>query len=164
MGGPNEKHPLRVGRISVRLFEKAFRQNSRDILGRTRTSKEWAAYMKEMRLLAIASRISARSNHSHYKLGCVIAKGGRVIGYGWNSTQTHPRSPSHHKTVHAEFMAILNLTEACRGATAYVSRYTKGGAWALARPCPGCYGMFARHGIKRIVYSVTSGFHKEAML
>jgi deoxycytidylate deaminase len=119
--------------------------------------------MKEIRFLNIARKLSRRSNHKNYQIGCVIARGGQLLGYGWNINQTHTHSPSRHKTIHAEFMATINLSSPCNGGSAYIFRKAKNGEWAMAKPCHECYAMLKRHGIREIVYSIASSFNKEKL-
>jgi diaminohydroxyphosphoribosylaminopyrimidine deaminase / 5-amino-6-(5-phosphoribosylamino)uracil reductase len=121
--------------------------------------------MRDIRFLEYAKKISEKSNHHSFKLGCVITKGSRIIGTGCNIIgKTHSESPHKFHTIHAEFNAILNAKNKHNdiyGATAYVFRAWKNGTWAIARPCPTCRNFLIKNGIKEIVYSFQGYFRKE---
>jgi len=75
-------------------------------------------------------------------VGCVIVKGGRVIGEGWHA---------HCGGLHAERNAFKNLTENCSGAELFVT----------LEPCchwgrtPPCTDAIIEHKIKRVVIGCT---------
>lgn len=89
------------------------------------------------RALALAAngRDTATPNPS---VGCVLAKGGRVIGEGWHARAGEP---------HAEAMALAACRESPEGATAYVT----------LEPCshhgrtPPCAGALAAARVARVV-------------
>lgn len=120
--------------------------------------------MRQQYFLELAKKISERSDHHKYKMGCVIARGRKVLGSGFNMTKTHPKSPHCHRQVHAEFMAALsaNLME-IEGATAYIFRQQKDGTWAIARPCKYCMSFLKKCGIKEVIYSFEGSFRTEEL-
>lgn len=120
--------------------------------------------MKQERFLTLAKQMSKRSDHHTHKMGCVIVKGNKVLGSGFNALRTHPKSPHVYKSVHAEFMAALGAgTNRLSGATAYVFRQQKNGTWAMAKPCKYCWQFLMRCGIKEVVYSFEGSFRSEEL-
>lgn len=100
-----------------------------------------------------ASQLALRSEHPAHKLGCVIAKSGRVLATGFNRLRTHPESCTRWQTLHAETAALIGVHRHCvEGATLYVVRLTKGGKLASSYPCEGCWRMIHKMGIRAVVY------------
>lgn len=119
--------------------------------------------MKQKHLLDIARQLSKKSDHHTHKVGCVIAKGDRVLGSGFNLLKTHPKSPHAHKSIHAEFMAALNASYDIKGATAYIFREHRDGTWAISRPCKYCWKFLLDCGVKKVVYSFEGNYKQEEM-
>lgn len=119
--------------------------------------------MKNKRFLCLAKQASKKSDHHTHKLGCVIAKGKKVVGVGFNVMKTHPRSPHNFKSVHAEYMAVLNAGFDVKGAKAYVFREQKNGEWAMAKPCSTCWNFLMDCGIKEVIYSFQGSFKEERL-
>lgn len=117
--------------------------------------------MKQKHFLALARQISKKSDHHTHKMGCVIAKGKKVLGSGFNVLKTHPRSPHAYKSIHAEFMAAANSGYEIEGATAYVFRQQKNGTWAMAKPCESCWKFLMECGVKEVVYSINGSYSRE---
>src|SRR5262249_50788674 len=90
--------------------------------------------------LALARRGLGETNPNPV-VGCVIVKGGRVVGEGWHRRAGGP---------HAEIHALGQAGAAARGATAYVT----------LEPCahhgrtPPCAPEMARSGLRRVVAAV----------
>jgi deoxycytidylate deaminase len=106
--------------------------------------------------------ISQKGEHPQHKLGCIIAKKGKVVGLGFNQLKTHPKSPHPFGSIHAEFSAILGVDPGeLHGATAYVYRQYKSGQPALAKPCKYCERVLRDCGISSVVYTVSDGFKEE---
>lgn len=117
--------------------------------------------MKADSFLSMAKTASRKSDHAQHRMGCVIAKGNKVLGTGHNVVKTHPRSPHKYKNIHAEFMAALNANYDIKGATVYVYRQIKDGTPAVARPCPDCWKFLLECGVKEVVYSFEGSFKQE---
>jgi riboflavin biosynthesis pyrimidine reductase/pyrimidine deaminase RibD-like protein len=92
------------------------------------------------RALALAER-GLETTHPNPRVGCVIAKGDRIIGEGW-----HERAGE----AHAEVAAIRSAKEPVAGATAYVT----------LEPCshhgrtPPCVNALIEARIARVVFAV----------
>lgn len=92
------------------------------------------------RALELAERALGETNPNPL-VGCVIARGGRVVGEGWHRRAGGP---------HAEALALAAAGDAARGATAYVN----------LEPCahqgrtPPCAPQLARAGVARVVAAV----------
>jgi deoxycytidylate deaminase len=119
--------------------------------------------MRQNRFLLLARKESKRSDHHSHKLGCVIVRGSRILGIGHNMMKTHAKSNHSFKSVHAEFMAILNSGRNIRGATAYIFREQKNGIPAMSRPCKDCWKLLMEYGIKNVVYSFEGTFVQERL-
>lgn len=117
--------------------------------------------MKPNHFLELARQASEKSDHHSHKLGCVIAKGSKVLGVGFNVLKTHPKSPHPFKSIHAEFMAAIKADMQIKGATVYVFRQQKNGSWATAKPCASCFEFLMNCGVKEVVYSYEGHFKKE---
>ncbi|MCX9024642.1 MAG: deaminase [Candidatus Methanoperedens sp.] len=120
--------------------------------------------MKQQRFLALARQISKKSDHPKYKMGCVIVKGKKVLGVGFNTCKTHTKSPHKYKSMHAEFMAAINAEFDIAGSTAYIFRQQKDGTWAMAKPCGHCWAFLMSNGVKKVVYSFQGSFKQEKMV
>lgn len=115
-------------------------------------SRKDNAYLSVARYFATKS--TARNTH-----GCVIVKGGRVLGTGWNKDRNHPTivSPEHIKTdcsFHAEEVAIREAGPSnIKGAIIYVARVNRQGNDRNSKPCSKCSDLIDKVGIKRVVYT-----------
>lgn len=108
----------------------------------------------------IASLNAKKSKHTQHKLGAVIVKGDRILSVGFN--QLRPSSVLKTQTLHAEAAAILKLLKEGRlstlaGSDMYVTRFTRGGAVGLARPCGACRDLCRSVGIVRVHFTTNSG-------
>jgi diaminohydroxyphosphoribosylaminopyrimidine deaminase/5-amino-6-(5-phosphoribosylamino)uracil reductase len=93
------------------------------------------------RALALAGRASARAAAPNPRVGCVLVKGGRVVGEGFHARVGGP---------HAEAAALARAGARARGATAYVTLEP-------CAPFPGkrtssCAANLAAAGVRRAVF------------
>lgn len=112
----------------------------------------------------VASKVAKKSEHEQHKLGAVVVKGGRILSTGFNSLGYSGYLRT--QTRHAEESAILKLLRERRlhdlsGADLYVTRFTRGGAIGIARPCSRCRDLIKTVGIRRIFYSTNDGTETE---
>lgn len=109
-------------------------------------SKDDAMYMNIARVVAL------RSRDEKFKVGAVIARGNKILSYGWNGTphgmdnetRNHDAS-TKWEVIHAETNAIAKLaasTSSSEGATLYLT----------VAPCSECTKLILQSGIKRVVY------------
>ncbi len=89
-----------------------------------------------------------------FKIGAVILKRGRILGFGHNSTKTHPHfgSKKQYMTMHSEGAALYcakKLGNDTKGATMIV--YRRNGR--LARPCESCQRLIEKAGIAKVIYT-----------
>lgn len=113
------------------------------------------------RAIKVASASTERQRH-----GCVLTKGGSVIGVGVNTFRNHPCSvsnPNNESSYHAEIMA-LKATSLPVGATAYVARVNRQGVVRMSMPCIRCAKALRLSGIKRVLWSTDSGEIEEMSL
>lgn len=98
-----------------------------------------------MRMAIAMARKSAVEDRTGSPFGCVIVRGGEVVGTGVNQVPT-----SNDPTAHAEVVAIR---EACRTLGTFVlagcTVYTTG------EPCPMCYGAAWWARVEAIYYAAT---------
>lgn len=112
----------------------------------------------------IATKRARESTFERAKVGAVISKGHRILASGCNEIRGYKtRSPKKWEdSVHAEQRVILDLLRSGRqhelvGATLYVSRITKDGNLALAKPCSICQELIESVGIKQVFYTTKKG-------
>lgn len=118
----------------------------------------------KLKFFYLAKKLAEFSNHAEQHLGAVITKGNRLVSVGWNKNQTHPRSKSHFKKLHAELAAIIKARQNLRGCSIYIYRETKNGNMALSFPCPSCYSAIKEAEIKRIFYSDATGYKYQRVI
>lgn len=98
------------------------------------------------RVLVLALRGSGRVSPNP-RVGCVIAKDGRIIAEGWHNA---------YGSLHAEADAIERATESVEGATLYVN----------LEPCvhqgkqPPCATLLIEKKLRRVVIGMEDPFHK----
>ncbi len=108
------------------------------------TSDSDTASTEDFRLMAQALRLAENGLYTtapNPRVGCIISKGGQIVGNGW-----------HHKAgePHAEIHALREAGERARGATAYVT----------LEPCshfgrtPPCADALIRAGLSRVVIAM----------
>lgn len=95
----------------------------------------------------------------------IYNKRGHIISIGKNSYEkTHPYQAFHANKVglpekqfcHAEIAAILKCKSLKKQHLAHsikVTRFTKSGEEAMAKPCPICQSALNEFGIKNIIYT-----------
>lgn len=99
----------------------------------------------------------ALQSTSRFKVGCVIAKGRRILCAGYNDMgTTHPRMGTL-KRLHAEVHALVSPHSNIVGGDAYVCRVMADGTLGLARPCPICIEALRLYGIKTIYFTSGDG-------
>jgi len=98
--------------------------------------------------LRLLREIASRSDHNSYLHVAVVTRGGVLMAAECNQG-------SHH----AECRALEQLWPSeRRGTTVYSLRFTLGHKrLALAKPCPECDAYMRKYGVKKVVYSTTSG-------
>jgi tRNA(Arg) A34 adenosine deaminase TadA len=104
------------------------------------------------RAVALARLSTANKRH-----GCIIVKGGRPIGRGYNKYVNKPffTSQEHMSrcSIHAEIAAIRNVRGSLRGATIYVARINNRGEERYSRPCESCQAVMHKYGIRKAVWT-----------
>jgi len=106
-------------------------------------------------MFLLARNAAKNSDHLAHPIGCVLVKGSRPVGIGWNTNKTHPYCGQY--TTHAEIKALVS----CRSGRideAYLYRETADGMMANARPCISCAKALLSAGVKRIHYTTRGGF------
>lgn len=108
------------------------------------------------------ARYFAKKSMAKKMHGAIVVKSGRVLGTGFNKNRNNPNivSPEHIKTdcsYHAEELAIRDAGSDVRGAIIYVARVNKNGQDRDSMPCPKCFNLIQDSGIKRIIYTTSSG-------
>jgi deoxycytidylate deaminase len=102
---------------------------------------------------ALAKTMSGKSLMK-FKLGAVIVKRGRILGFGYNKSKTHPHfgSKKHFKTLHSEGDALYcakKLGNDVEGATMIV--YRRG--CMNSKPCEDCQKLIEASGITKVYYT-----------
>jgi tRNA(Arg) A34 adenosine deaminase TadA len=101
-----------------------------------------------MRNLEFATRIACAniSDEKSYNFGAI---GVRTDGAIVTSTNVRTQKPHHHAHCEVRLLKKCDL-----GATIYIVRVTKDGAWANAKPCIKCQTLIKNKGVKRVYYSL----------
>lgn len=110
--------------------------------------------------MSLAIETAHKSEHSKWKLGSVVWRGGSVISTGFNRVRNDPSVVEDEKyfmcTVHAEVDALRNAGST-DGAKLFVARVRRSGGIGLAKPCARCMDTIREHGIKRVYYTDDCG-------
>lgn len=102
----------------------------------------------------LAEKLAEKSTHYNHKHGAVLVRKGRVLGVGFNSYKTSPKSPHPWKFIHAEFSAILNSRlEDFTDCEIYIIRTKKLGGLGNSKPCKFCERMIKSLNIRVVHYS-----------
>jgi len=109
------------------------------------------------------ARTIAESSRERKRHGAVVVKNGNIVGIGFNKYRNNPDqvSPEHIKTdcsYHAEFLALRQAGEKCKGATLYVARLNSDGLDRYSEPCNNCKQVINTAQIKRVVYTETGEY------
>ena len=103
--------------------------------------------------LDLARDESEKSKMSRFRLGAILVKRGKIIGFGYNKAKSHPKWGSgKFKTLHSEGDAIycaLRLGNDPKDAIMYVYREN----WNLSKPCADCLAHIQKVKIKKVIYS-----------
>lgn len=95
----------------------------------------------------LALKLCGRSNHKQHYHGAVVVVGGSIVAMGFN----------HDKT-HAEVQALKKLwPDHRKGVKVYSFRFSKGGQWSMAKPCPKCEAFMRENGVKYVYYTTQTG-------
>jgi deoxycytidylate deaminase len=120
-----------------------------------------------MSKLDLAIQIASLSS-KYPRVGCVITRKGKVISLSHNLTKSHPlqKQLTHLRfddefldsckaEQHAEFAAINQVKNKSllKGASIYIARIDVKGELKPAHPCPACYHLITKYGIKKIHFT-----------
>lgn len=117
---------------------------------------------RDHKFLALAYKLSHKSNAPNFKIGAVVTRGSEILGIGFNDiVKTHPKSKTYGQHIHAEMSAIMDVRnrDDLRGATIYVARMSK--RPLLAKPCKYCQALINEAGIRTVVYTDYDNYVKE---
>lgn len=93
-----------------------------------------------------------------HKVGAALMKGKTLVGVGWNSTKTHPKSCTRYNGHHAEFACLIGPSKyAIVGATIFVARITRGGNLGISKPCDKCEEFLRAAGVRCAYYYNRNG-------
>jgi deoxycytidylate deaminase len=111
---------------------------------------------KQESFLDLALKVAEKSSYRKARMGCVITKGGRIVGIGINKLSPgklkHP-AYGDHKNLHAELDAIRSAEkDSLHGSVLYIAGYTKANNFLLSRPCEICMTVIAQFGIRKVIY------------
>lgn len=121
---------------------------------------------KQKSMLNAAKKLAKESSFPSYRMGAIIVKSNRILGFGLNTNspgvlKNRKYDKSRHGYflgVHAELRAILNASGSdLRGSTIYIAGWTRVGNSICSRPCEKCYNELKNAGIKRAIYHDQNG-------
>lgn len=115
------------------------------------------------RWFTFAKRYLNKCDHRSHHIVAMILINRKLIAVGWNDTnKTHPEmfELNCHKKLHAELMAINKVKHKHDLSKAQMVIYaqTKAGNQVLGKPCPYCYELIKKYGIKDVIYSSHEGY------
>lgn len=117
---------------------------------------------KDLRIQKLGKKLLKLSNHSRYKMVCLLVKGGNILSVGNNKENSAPKPfvkqyrPSMQ--LHAEMSCLAGvLKETSKNATVYILGETVNGTQMLSRPCPSCEGFLREMQVRRVVYENRDG-------
>ncbi len=88
-----------------------------------------------------------RDDRRTFKLGCVALRNDGAMVRSNNGP-----SPVPTRSTHAEYKVALKLDH---GATVFVTRIGRGGAYRNARPCRSCQKALRSRRVKRVYYTLS---------
>lgn len=114
----------------------------------------------EFRWLSKTINIAQQASHAQWRVGSIIVKSGRVLGYGTNRYRNHPsRVDLDGVSYHAEEVALRRSGNVA-GSTIYVGRITRSGTIGLALPCPRCQEELVTQGVTTAIWTEPMGWGK----
>ena len=102
--------------------------------GKQQQSVHAFVYDKRGRLLSSGANSYEKTHTLMYKAGASVGKPGAIY-------------------LHAEVAALIKIKDWSKAHRIFVTRYTKDGKPALAKPCAICQSIIERTGIKLIEYT-----------
>lgn len=124
---------------------------------------------KDLRIQKLGKKLLKLSNHSRYKMVCLLVKGGNILSVGNNKENSAPKPfvkqyrPSMQ--LHAEMSCLAGvLKENSKNSTVYVLGETVNGNQMLSKPCPSCESFLKEMLIRRVVYENREGILEEYKL
>ncbi len=116
--------------------------------------------MNQSRYIALALQEASRSSLTDWRIGAVIARGGKVISSGYNRYSGKIDSLSRRYgleiySLHAEMDAIVKAEgHSLSGASMFISGFKdKNGNDIVCRPCNKCLKIIELVGIKIVYYT-----------
>jgi hypothetical protein len=95
----------------------------------------------------LAFKLRENSGHEWAWHVVFVMKGGKVLAHGVNKGN-----------IHAEWACLNKLWPNKRKDTTIISyRITRSGKLAMARPCPKCFALLKKFGVKKVIYSGSDG-------
>lgn len=117
----------------------------------------------KLKFFKLAKKLSLKSTHPQFKLGCVLVKRNAIVSLGFNQIKTHPKSVFHpFNQLHAELDAILTADKReLQGSTLYIYRQHANGTLAISRPCKYCRAALVSVGVKKVYFTDDGGYSYE---
>lgn len=79
-----------------------------------------------LNMIGLALRLVKKSTHRQHHHAAIITRGGAVVSVGYNKGSTHAEAMALRKCKYKHNLTLFSF------------RFTKGGKWAMARPCHKC--------------------------
>jgi deoxycytidylate deaminase len=121
--------------------------------------------MRHHKIIKALYKRTFRSKHKQ-PMAAAIVVGNRIISFGINQNiKGHPKQQPRpgwirQASIHAELDALIRADyNLISGSAVYVvRRKIIDGSYGLARPCNGCLKLLIDYGIKKIIYTIDTGF------
>tara|TARA_R110002012_G_scaffold319529_1_gene540511 strand:- start:8216 stop:8653 length:438 start_codon:yes stop_codon:yes gene_type:complete len=95
-------------------------------------------------------RKRAKKSNCHYPMSALVLRNGKIVASGVNKKGFRGTS------IHAEIDALRQLRynkKRAKGSTMFISRHTKAGLYANAKPCANCLEVMKMVGVKQVAWT-----------
>lgn len=117
---------------------------------------------KDLRIQKLGKKFLKLSNHSRYRMVCILVKGSNIISVGANKENSAPKRYTKQyrpaMQLHAEVSCLAGISkDVSKKSTAYIFGETVSGNQMLTHPCPTCEAFLKEMKVSRVVYEEKDG-------
>lgn len=93
-----------------------------------------------------------KARHKTFLHAALLVRNGRILGAGWNEGTTHAEQMALYAVSGTHTLPALP-----DGVELLSVRIRRSGRLGMARPCPACWALATRSGVRRVRYSDSHG-------